>query len=766
MADNFAATPGSGATFGMDEVVDGTLGTVKVGFGKIMDGTLDSTNKLIVNSSGEALVKNTTGDTSLASIDGKITAVNTGAVVVSSSALPTGASTAAKQPAIGTAGTASADVITVQGKALMTPILTDGSATTQPVSGTVTADTELPAAAALADTTANPTVPGVGTYLMGWDGTGAVWDRLKQQGLNADAQTAHAKGVLETVSNGYVFNGTTWDRTRGDATNGAFVNVKTSVLPTGAATSALQTQPGVDIGDVTINNAAGAAAVNIQDGGNSITVDGTVTTSGTVTEANSAAILTSTQLLDDTVATLGTTTYTEATTKANIIGAVRRDADTTLVDTTNEVAPLQVNAGGQLKTAVISSALPTGAATSALQTTQDTSINTLLKPASTLTAVTTVGTVTNLSQQSGVAISIGTGVRDAGTQRVTIATNDVVPITDNSGSLTVDAPVGTPAFVRLSDGAAAITTLPVSLASVPSHAVTNAGTFVTQLNDGTNTANTLKSDTTAAGQNSLMIAGAYLSTAFTTTTVQAVGTTDAGNYSSVSVHVVAQGTTSSITFQSSNDNTNWISHALTSAASTGTMVSVTTAASSIYYGALKGRYFRLNVTGISAGTTSGIIVFQTQPKTSDAVNASQTGTWTVQPGNTANTTAWKVDSASIASTTSGYTPNKLISAATTNATSIKGSAGTLGFVSATNINAAARYLKFYNKATAPTVGTDVPLLVYLIPGNTAGAGTNIGLPSEGANFTTGIAFAITTGAADSDTGAVAANEIIINYGTI
>jgi hypothetical protein len=40
-------------------------------------------------------------------------------------------------------------------------------------------------------------------------------------------------------------------------------------------------QPGVDIGDVTINNAAGAAAVNIQDGGNSITVDGTVTATAT-----------------------------------------------------------------------------------------------------------------------------------------------------------------------------------------------------------------------------------------------------------------------------------------------------------------------------------------------------------------------------------------------------------------------------------------------------------------------------------------------------
>jgi hypothetical protein len=50
-------------------------------------------------------------------------------------------------------------------------------------------------------------------------------------------------------------------------------------LPTGASTSALQTQPGIDIGDVTVNNAAGASAVNIQDGGNTITVDGTVITS-------------------------------------------------------------------------------------------------------------------------------------------------------------------------------------------------------------------------------------------------------------------------------------------------------------------------------------------------------------------------------------------------------------------------------------------------------------------------------------------------------
>lgn len=71
----------------------------------------------------------------------------------------------------------------------------------------------------------------------------------------------------------------------------------------------------------------------------------------------------------------------------------------------------------------------TGFATSALQTTQDTSINALLKPANTLTGVTTVSTVTSLTQMNGAAISMNTGVRDAGTQRVTIATNDVVPVT-------------------------------------------------------------------------------------------------------------------------------------------------------------------------------------------------------------------------------------------------------------------------------------------------------------------------------------------------
>ncbi|MCE3277791.1 MAG: hypothetical protein K0R13_3646, partial [Propionibacteriaceae bacterium] len=112
-------------------------------------------------------------------------------------------------------------------------------------------------------------------------------------------------------------------------------------------------------------------------------------------------------------------------------------------------------------------------------------------------------------------------------------------------------------------------------------------------------------------------------------------------------------------------------------------------------------------------------------------------------------------------TAGGLSISRVISAASTNATSAKGSAGQVFGWFISNTNAAARYLKLYNKASAPTVGTDTPVMTVLIPGNTAGAGANVEF-TNGVTFGTGIAFAITTGVADSDTGAVAANELVIN----
>jgi hypothetical protein len=145
--------------------------------------------------------------------------------------LPTGASTAAKQPALGTAGTASSDVITIQGIASMTAVKVDGSAVTQPVSGTVSAtqgtspwvvsgtvttDTEFPAAATITDNFANPST----TSVMGM---GMLWD------------------------------GATWDRAKGDSTDGALVNLGTNndVTVTGTVSANLNAGSN-NIGDVDI----------------------------------------------------------------------------------------------------------------------------------------------------------------------------------------------------------------------------------------------------------------------------------------------------------------------------------------------------------------------------------------------------------------------------------------------------------------------------------------------------------------------------------
>lgn len=118
----------------------------------------------------------------------------------------------------------------------------------------------------------------------------------------------------------------------GDATDGLLVNL-------GANNDVTVT------GTVAVTQSGTWDEVGINDSGNSITVDN----GGTFAVQVDGAALTALQLIDDSVATLGTTTYTETTTKGLIIGAVRRDADTTLVDTTNEVGPLQMDAAGRLK---------------------------------------------------------------------------------------------------------------------------------------------------------------------------------------------------------------------------------------------------------------------------------------------------------------------------------------------------------------------------------------------------------------------------------
>lgn len=103
---------------------------------------------------------------------------------------------------------------------------------------------------------------------------------------------------------------------------------------------------------------------------------------------------------------------------------------------------------------------------------------------------------------------------------------------------------------------------------------------------------------------------------------------------------------------------------------------------------------------------------------------------------------------------------KLISAATTNATLIRTGVAKLGWLIVGNVGATVAYVKLYDKATAPTVGTDVPFATYMIPGSTTGGVPQIipvRLPVQ-----LGLGLAITGLPADADATAVALAQVVVN----
>lgn len=296
-AQRYSADDSSTAgAFAFDTINSKDYGVSKLAFGAIGSVTyVSASDPLPVTISGVATAANqTTGNASLASIDGKITACNTGAVVVSSMptttvtgtvaatqsgtwsvtnisgtvSLPTGAATAAKQPALGTAGTASADVITVQGIASMVALKVDGSGVTQPISGSVTAN--------------------IGTV-----------------------------GTLATAAN----------QTTGNS----------SLATIAGAVSGTEMQ--VDIVSMPAVTISGTVTVGSH----------AVTNAGTFAVQVDGAALTSLQLLDDSVATTGSAITSKG------MAAVGTDGTNARI--------LKTDTAGELQIDVLSSALPTGAAT-------------------------------------------------------------------------------------------------------------------------------------------------------------------------------------------------------------------------------------------------------------------------------------------------------------------------------------------------------------------------------------------------------------------
>jgi hypothetical protein len=147
--------------------------------------------------------------------------------------------------------------------------------------------------------------------------------------------------------------------------------------------------------------------------------------------------------------------------------------------------------------------------------------------------------------------------------------------------------------------------------------------------------------------------------------------------------------------------------------------------------------------------------------TATTQSVSQSGAWKVEAWD--GTTVAGVDAVSLGlkvtplptSNQTGPTLKRVKAASGTNSTSVKGSAGQLYGYSLFNNTASARYVKLYNKASAPSIGSDTPAFTIIVPAN---GGANVewkmGIP-----FGTGIGFGITGGVGDSDTTSVSADDV-------
>lgn len=130
------------------------------------------------------------------------------------------------------------------------------------------------------------------------------------------------------------------------------------------------------------------------------------------------------------------------------------------------------------------------------------------------------------------------------------------------------------------------------------------------------------------------------------------------------------------------------------------------------------------------------------------------GTVTTVTGVTTVTTVSNVTNAG--TPTAPATPYFVNSANSTNGALILiGTSGLQAFF-ASNSGGTPAYVKLYNKATAPTVGTDIPEMVITVPAN---GQVELTPGFNGYRFPLGLGIAITGGAADADTTAVAAGQV-------
>jgi hypothetical protein len=213
---------------------------------------------------------------------------------------------------------------------------------------------------------------------------------------------------------------------------------------------------------------------------------------------------------------------------------------------------------------------------------------------------------------------------------------------------------------------------------------------------------------------------------------------DSEEYKFISIQLVGTWE-ATVTFEGSNDNTTFYSIATTdpSANATG---QITATVNRVVKVPVLTKYIRARVSAYTSGTISAVAYGHRDENSSGLISTLGNVTLTAE-------TTKKIGNVGLVSDdTPSY--QKFISGTGLNSTLVKASPAKLTILNIVNGAATLRYFKLYNKASAPTVGTDVPLITITLP---TGA-SNFTLPAFiGIDFSAGLSFACTLGVADSDT---------------
>jgi hypothetical protein len=174
---------------------------------------------------------------------------------------------------------------------------------------------------------------------------------------------------------------------------------------------------------------------------------------------------------------------------------------------------------------------------------------TTLTPLATVTTTPPANASTNVAQMGGVATSMNTGVRDTGTQRVTIATNDVVPVTGTFFQATQPVSMATAPTTPVT-GTFFQATQPVSMATAPTTPVTGTFWQATQPVSLAATSVTSNALVSTVNSSTSVLAGAAV---FTGTSE------DITEYADIRVTIFSDqaSATDGLSLQQSSNGTNW-----------------------------------------------------------------------------------------------------------------------------------------------------------------------------------------------------------------